>query len=76
MVLVVRPTSGGYVLGFRADPQERLKPLYNELTALHQAYNERPIFGLELNWDKEVRAMQGDSAVYSLINHKASNPGR
>lgn len=55
LVLVVRPSSGGYILGFRADPQERLKDLLNELTALHQAYNERPIFGLEMNWDNEVR---------------------
>ncbi|XP_026332343.1 Bardet-Biedl syndrome 5 protein homolog [Hyposmocoma kahamanoa] len=53
LVLVVRPTSGGYVLGFRADPQERLKHLHNELTALHQAYNEKPIFGVEMNWDNE-----------------------
>lgn len=52
---MVRPSSGGYVLGFRADPVERLQPLLMELLALHQAYNERPIFGVEMCWSQEVR---------------------
>ncbi|XP_047034708.1 Bardet-Biedl syndrome 5 protein homolog [Helicoverpa zea] len=53
LVFVVRPQSGGYVLGFRADPRERLRPLVNELQALHQAYTEKPIFGIELTWHNE-----------------------
>lgn len=54
LVFVVRQSSGGYVLGFRADPVERLRPLLMELQALHQAYSERPIFGVEMYWDNEV----------------------
>ncbi|KAL0818743.1 hypothetical protein ABMA28_008071 [Loxostege sticticalis] len=54
LVFVVRPTSGGYVLGFRADPRERLRPLLTELQALHQAYTEKPIFGLEMTWGNEA----------------------
>ncbi|XP_075984901.1 Bardet-Biedl syndrome 5 protein [Anticarsia gemmatalis] len=53
LVFVVRQTSGGYVLGFRADPRERLRPLLTELQALHQAYTEKPIFGIELTWNNE-----------------------
>ncbi|CAH0678119.1 unnamed protein product [Spodoptera exigua] len=53
LVFQVRKTSGGYVLGFRADPRERLRPLLTELQALHQAYTEKPIFGIELNWNNE-----------------------
>ncbi|XP_053615543.1 Bardet-Biedl syndrome 5 protein homolog [Plodia interpunctella] len=54
LVFVVRQESGGYVLGFRADPTERLRPLLAELRALHQAYNERPIFGVEMTWGNET----------------------
>lgn len=54
LVFVVRRTSGGYVLGFRADPRERLRPLLTELQALHRAYTEKPIFGIELIWNNEV----------------------
>ncbi|KAJ8709393.1 hypothetical protein PYW07_009219 [Mythimna separata] len=53
LVFMVRRTSGGYVLGFRADPRERLRPLLTELQALHQAYTEKPIFGIELTWNNE-----------------------
>ncbi|KAI5645862.1 bardet-Biedl syndrome 5 protein domain-containing protein [Phthorimaea operculella] len=54
LVFSVRPTSGGYVLGFRADPRERLQPLLKELQTLYQAYTAKPIFGLEVNWSNEV----------------------
>ncbi|XP_045503852.1 Bardet-Biedl syndrome 5 protein homolog isoform X1 [Colias croceus] len=53
LVIHVRPTSGGYVLGFRADPKERLPALLSELQALHQAYTEKPVFGVEMNWHHE-----------------------
>ncbi|CAF4880895.1 unnamed protein product [Pieris macdunnoughi] len=53
LVVHVRPTSGGYVLGFRADPQERLSSLLSELQMLHQAYTEKPIFGVETNWNQD-----------------------
>ncbi|KAG7309428.1 hypothetical protein JYU34_005397 [Plutella xylostella] len=53
LVIVTRQSSGGYVLGFRADPPDRLRPLLQELTTLHQAYTEQPIFGVEMNWGNE-----------------------
>ncbi|CAH0402545.1 unnamed protein product [Chilo suppressalis] len=53
LVFVVRPSSGSYVLGFRADPRDRLRPLLSELQALHQAYTEKPIFGVEMTWSNE-----------------------
>lgn len=42
------------MLGFRADPKERLRPLLTELQTLHQAYTEKPVFGVEMNWGTEV----------------------
>lgn len=42
--------SGSYVLGFRVDPEEKLKTLYKELTSLHEVYSNNPIYGVEYNW--------------------------
>lgn len=42
--------SGSYVLGFRVDPEEKLKILYKELTSLHEVYSNNPIYGVEYNW--------------------------
>lgn len=54
LVIVTRSTCGGYVLGFRADPLDRLAPLLKELQTLHQAYTEKPVLGVEMNWGSEV----------------------
>ncbi|CAK1594152.1 unnamed protein product [Parnassius mnemosyne] len=54
LVIVIHASSGGYVLGFRADPHERLQPMLSELQTLHQAYTEKPIFGVEMNWATEI----------------------
>lgn len=40
--------SGGYVLGFKMDPEERLRRTHKELCALHQVYSKCPIYGVEL----------------------------
>lgn len=42
--------SGSYILGFRVDPEEKLKTLYKELTSLHSVYKSNPIFGVEYKW--------------------------
>lgn len=39
-------TGGGYVLGFRIDPIERLNEIYKELISLHAIYTENPNFGV------------------------------
>ncbi|XP_072933039.1 BBSome complex member BBS5 [Epargyreus clarus] len=59
LVIVIRPSSGGFVLGFRAS-NERLRPLLTELQALHQAYTDRPVFGVEMNWGSEVSKKPDD----------------
>ena len=39
--------SGGYVLGFRIDPKERLEQVFKEVESMHKAYSSRPIFGVD-----------------------------
>ena len=46
--------SGGYVLGFRIYPAEKLKEIYKELSSLHKTYSAVPIFGVDFDKSEEV----------------------
>ena len=47
--------SGGYVLGFRIDPVERLQDVAKEIQSLHRVYSACPIFGIEFSSEEKVR---------------------
>ncbi|KAH8288785.1 hypothetical protein KR054_009563 [Drosophila jambulina] len=49
LVIQTAETGGGYVLGFRIDPSERLNELFKELCSLHTIYGEQPNFGIQYN---------------------------
>ncbi|XP_016987706.1 Bardet-Biedl syndrome 5 protein homolog [Drosophila rhopaloa] len=49
LVIQTAETGGGYVLGFRVDPAERLNELFKELCSLHMIYGEQPNFGIQYN---------------------------
>ncbi|XP_062124208.1 Bardet-Biedl syndrome 5 protein homolog isoform X2 [Drosophila sulfurigaster albostrigata] len=51
LVIQTAETGGGYVLGFRIDPVERLNELFKELCSLHTIYTEQPNFGI--NYDPQ-----------------------
>lgn len=58
--------SGGYVLGFRVDPEEKLKTLYKELTSLHEIYSNNPIYGVEYSWYGDVKHESQEAIVEYL----------
>ena len=39
--------SGGYILGFRADPPEALDMIYDQITRLWKVFSAKPVFGVE-----------------------------
>lgn len=47
LVVESSPTSGGYVLGFRIDPVEKLQQVHKEIQSLHKVYSNCPVFGVE-----------------------------
>ncbi|DBA00927.1 TPA: hypothetical protein N0F65_006127 [Lagenidium giganteum] len=47
LVIETTPGSGGYILGFRVDPEERLHELFKEIQSLHQVFSTNPIYGVE-----------------------------
>eukprot|EP00118_Oscarella_pearsei_P003894 m.16198 g.16198 ORF g.16198 m.16198 type:complete len:342 (+) comp26779_c0_seq2:34-1059(+) len=59
LALVVESSqqSGGYILGFRIDPVERLKAALKEIQSLHKVFSACPIFGVEVEQDEEPQPL-------------------
>eukprot|EP00095_Tigriopus_kingsejongensis_P007057 maker-scaffold146_size311726-snap-gene-2.23 protein:Tk07057 transcript:maker-scaffold146_size311726-snap-gene-2.23-mRNA-1 annotation:"hypothetical protein CAPTEDRAFT_176376" len=47
LVLDSSEISGGYVLGFRIDPMDRLEATVKEIQSMYKIYSSSPIFGVE-----------------------------
>ena len=54
LVIESSEMSGGYVLGFRIDPPEKLDEVLKEIQSLHTAYSSKPIFGVDYTKSEEV----------------------
>lgn len=46
--------SGGYVLGFKIDPVEKLQESVKEINSLHKVYSASPIFGVNYEMEEKV----------------------
>lgn len=58
--------SGGYVLGFKIDPVEKLQESVKEINSLHKVYSASPIFGV--NYEMEEKVICSVSEMQSLLN--------
>ena len=56
LVIVSTEVSGGYVLGFRIDPVEKLHLIHKEIKALLATYNKSPYFGVEYKLETNVNS--------------------
>ena len=59
--------SGGYVLGFRVDPTEKLEQVYKEISSLHTIYSETPIFGVEYSKMDKVTLFMTTGLLFSTV---------
>jgi Bardet-Biedl syndrome 5 protein len=46
--------AGGYILGFRVDPQDRINEVFKEISSYFQIYSVAPIFGVEHSLEAEA----------------------
>ena len=58
MVLETSEQSGGFVLGFRVDPFDKLKEIVQEIHSLYQVYCASPVFGVEFEVEEQVVVCQ------------------
>lgn len=54
LVLETFSKSGGYILGFRVDPQDRINDVFKEINSLFQVYSTGPIFGVDFAIEAEA----------------------
>jgi len=47
LVIETTHSSGGYILGFRADPVERLEEVFTQISNLWKIFSVTPVFGVE-----------------------------
>lgn len=57
LVIETSTASGGYVLGFRVDPYEKLKEVNKEIKTLHEVYSASPLFGIKFSVEDKPQAL-------------------
>ena len=60
--------SGGYVLGFRIDPPEKLHEAVKEIQSLYKVYSSAPVFGVEFEVDDKVGSNNTHFLLSSCIS--------
>jgi Bardet-Biedl syndrome 5 protein len=60
---VLRVCAGGYVLGFRVDPDERLEQLHKEVSSYLQLFSSNPLFGVDFTIEDENAAAAANANV-------------
>mmetsp|Transcript_5175 Transcript_5175/g.7215 ORF Transcript_5175/g.7215 Transcript_5175/m.7215 type:complete len:344 (-) Transcript_5175:92-1123(-) len=55
LVIETTASSGGYILGFRADPVEHLEEVYTQISNLWRVFSATPIFGIEYATDDKPK---------------------
>jgi Bardet-Biedl syndrome 5 protein len=57
LVIETTQSSGGYILGFRADPVEHLEEVYTQINNIWKIFSATPVFGV----DYSIEEKQGDA---------------
>jgi len=57
LVVETSMRSGGYILGFRVDPQERMKEVFKEIQSLWQVFSVNPIFGVDYSVEEKAQSL-------------------
>lgn len=77
LVLETTGRSGGYILGFRIDPMERLTSVFKEITAMHAVYTVNPMLGIKYHVEekqgsieeRKIERKQDDVEIVEQVNH-------
>ncbi|XP_074858229.1 BBSome complex member BBS5 isoform X2 [Carettochelys insculpta] len=58
LVIESSQQSGGYVLGFKIDPVEKLQEAVKEINSLHRVYSASPIFGVDYEMEEKPQPLE------------------
>eukprot|EP00033_Pygsuia_biforma_P003251 GCRY01003563.1.p1 GENE.GCRY01003563.1~~GCRY01003563.1.p1 ORF type:complete len:344 (+),score=65.22 GCRY01003563.1:140-1171(+) len=56
LVIETMQSAGGYILGFRMDPKEKLQEMVKAIKNLYAIYAENPIFGVEFEVEEKPQS--------------------
>ncbi|XP_017790163.1 PREDICTED: Bardet-Biedl syndrome 5 protein homolog [Habropoda laboriosa] len=62
LVIASTETSGGYILGFRVNPIQKLHTLYKEILMILKTFEKCPVFGIDYTFEHQA-ALQQESNV-------------
>ena len=57
LVVETSSESGGFVLGFRIDPYEKLADVYKEIKTLHEVFTSNPLFGVKYTVEEKTESI-------------------
>ncbi|GMH51946.1 hypothetical protein TL16_g06049 [Triparma laevis f. inornata] len=57
LVIETQPKCGGYILGFRLHPPERLETILKEIISLHKIFSVNPIFGVDFHEEESTPSL-------------------
>lgn len=63
LVIETTPRSGGYILGFRIDPMDKLTNIFQEIKTLHEVYSTNPVFGVAVTGTAAPQEPQTQATV-------------
>ncbi|CAF0794727.1 unnamed protein product [Brachionus calyciflorus] len=66
LVIETLPTSGNYVLGFKIDPEDKLKDVFKEISSLYKIFSSSPIFGVDFEVEDRTQTIE-EARVNSMI---------
>ncbi|XP_028603693.2 BBSome complex member BBS5 isoform X1 [Podarcis muralis] len=58
LVIESSQATGGYVLGFKIDPVEKLEGTAKEIKSLHQVFSVNPIFGVDYEMEEKPQQLE------------------
>jgi hypothetical protein len=68
LVIETVARSGGYILGFRVDPADKLEGVYQELNSLHQVYSVNPIFGIDFVHEEKQKPLEEVTVKRAMVS--------
>uniref|UniRef100_A0AAZ3P1F9 BBSome complex member BBS5 n=1 Tax=Oncorhynchus tshawytscha TaxID=74940 RepID=A0AAZ3P1F9_ONCTS len=58
LVIESSQQTGGYVLGFKIDPMDKLQDAVKEINSLHKVYSANPIFGVDYEMEEKPQPLE------------------
>lgn len=66
LVIETSSTGGNYVLGFKIDPEERLKDAFKEINSLYKVYSASPLFGVEFELEDRTQTLE-EARIQTMV---------